>query len=150
MKLHLNNRPDSLLIHSWALGPAESSPAESGPVENGANTPNGDQRYRIRIADTWYQESLILTPRSVELWDVADVSALDLGHFEHLAELVAKTGAEVVILGAGKRAVFPQVALTRPLVHRQVGLEVMDTAAACRTYNILSGDGRPTVAGLIL
>ena len=140
MKLHLNNRPDSLLIHSWALA----------PVESGANAPNGDQRYRIRIADTWYQESLILTPRSVELWDVADVSALDLGHFEHLAELVAKTGAEVVILGAGKHAVFPQVALTRPLVHRQVGLEVMDTAAACRTYNILTGDGRPAVAGLIL
>ena len=150
MKLHLNNRPDSLLIHSWAFGPAESSPAESGPAENGTNTPNSDQRYRIRIADTWYQESLILTPRSVELWDVADVSALDLGHFEQLAELVAKTGAEVVILGAGKHAVFPQVALTRPLVHRQVGLEVMDTAAACRTYNILTGDGRPAVAGLIL
>lgn len=145
MKLHLNNHPDSLLIHSWAIGPVESDAADA---------PNGgqcyDQRYRIRIADTWYQQSLILTPRSVKLWAVEDVSALELGHFQELAEIVAKTGAEVAILGVGNRAVFPQVALTRPLVHRQIGLEVMNIGAACRTYNILAGDGRPTVAALIV
>ena len=123
MKLHLNKRPgpDTLLIHSWAFGPAEGAGTD-------AAAPKGDECYRIRIADTWYQQSLILTPRSVKLWDVRDVSALAPAHFQQLAEL----GAEVVILGVGKRAVFPEAALTRSLVNRQIGLEVMDTAAAGR------------------
>lgn len=105
-----------------------------------------NQRYRIKIADIWYKQSLILTPRAVKLWDVEAVSALRMAHFQQLADL----GAEVVILGAGKRAVFPHGALTRPLMRKRIGLEVMDTGAACRTYNILAGDGRVAVAALII
>ena len=144
MKLHLNRQPDTLLIHSWAFGP------EQGSDNDAPNDDNSDKRYRIRIADTWYRQSLILTSRSVKLWAVADVSALELNHFEQLAELGAELDAEVIILGTGKRAVFPRPALTRPLMRRHIGLEVMDTTAACRTYNILAGDGRVAVAALIL
>ncbi len=153
MKLHLNRQPDTLLIHSWAFGPEQDSEQRSdNDAPNGDNgAPNDDNdRYRIRIADTWYRQSLILTSRSVKLWAVADVSALELHHFEQLAELGAELDAEVIILGAGKRTVFPRPAVTRPLMRRRIGLEVMDTAAACRTYNILAGDGRVAVAALIL
>ena len=155
MKLHLNNRSDTLLIHSWFLGPAEPD-ADGGTLVKAAvktaaktaekGTPHDDTGYRIRIADICYAQSLIVTPRSVKMWDVKHLSALALTDFQYFAEL----GAEVIILGVGKSMAFPEVALTRPLVHRQIGLEVMDTAAACRTYNVLAGDGRPVVAALIL
>lgn len=129
MKLHLNPQPDCLLIHSCVRGAGDGS----------------GERHRIRIAADWYEESVIVTPQTVELWDVAAADALTDAHFERLAGL----GAEVVILGAGARAVFPPPAVTRPLMARRIGLEVMDTAAACRTYNILAGDGRNPVAALI-
>ena len=147
MKLHLNNRPDSLLVHSCVLGRAGNCAGQvikSDVTKSGAE--NSDERYRIKIAGIWYEQSVILTPQSVELWDVDDVSAMNIAHFQRLAEL----DAEVVIFGAGKRAVFPHGALTRPLMHKRIGLEVMDTAAACRTYNILAGDGRVVVAALIV
>ena len=142
MKLHLNNRPDSLLVHSCVLGRAGNCAGRD--IKGGAE--NSDERYRIKIAGIWYEQSVILTPQAVELWDVDDVSAMNITHFQRLAEL----DAEVVIFGTGKRAVFPHGALTRPLMHKRIGLEVMDTSAACRTYNILAGDGRVVVAALIV
>ncbi len=111
---------------------------------------HNDEKYRIRIADTWYSQSLILTPQAVQLWAVEDVSDLALRHFEQLAELGHEIDAEVVILGVGKHTTFPPAVITQPLMRRRIGLEVMDTAAACRTYNILAGDGRPVAAGLIV
>jgi uncharacterized protein len=57
---------------------------------------------------------------------------------------------EVVIYGSGPRLVFPPAALTRVLFERRIGLETMDTAAACRTYNVLASEGRSVVAALIL
>ena len=125
MKLHLNDRPDCLLIHSCVLH---------------------HDRHRIRIAGTAYEQSLILTPQAVELWDVNDVSALTAEHFQHLANL----GAEVVILGTGAHTTFPPPPLTRPLIQNRIGLEPMPTPAACRTYNILASDGRKAVAALIV
>lgn len=121
-------------MHSCVLGQPEH-----------AENRDRARRYRIKIAGDWYRQSLILTPQAVELWDVDAVSALSVSHFERLAGL----GAEVVILGTGARAALVQSALTGPLMHRRIGLEVMDTGAACRTYNILAGDGRKAAAALI-
>ena len=146
MKLQLNHHPDSLLIHSCALGSKKTSATTDPKTGAATDPPSDEQRYRIRIADTWYRQSLILTPQSVELWDVKEVSDLQLEHFHQLAEL----GAEVIILGTGKHTVFPQPALTRPLMRQRIGLEVMDTAAACRTYNVLVVDRRSAIAALIV
>jgi uncharacterized protein len=55
-----------------------------------------------------------------------------------------------VILGTGVKLRFPSPSLTRALVEANIGLEVMDTGAACRTYNILMGDGRRVVAALLM
>lgn len=68
---------------------------------------------------------------------------------EQLREL-ANSGAELVILGTGRRLRFPPSAWLAPFAHRQVGLESMDTAAACRTYNILASEGRKVLAALLL
>ena len=54
-----------------------------------------------------------------------------------------------MILGTGPRLRFPAPALSKSLIARRIGLEVMDTAAACRTYNVLLAEGRSVVAALL-
>ncbi len=68
---------------------------------------------------------------------------------EHFAQLAA-LGAELVIFGSGARIRFPKGAWLQPLMARRIGLETMDTPAACRTYNILAGEGRHVLAALLL
>ena len=68
---------------------------------------------------------------------------------QELADLAA-CGAELVILGTGARLRFTPSAWLRPFAEHRVGLETMDTAAACRTYNILASEGRKVVAALLV
>jgi uncharacterized protein len=56
----------------------------------------------------------------------------------------------MVIFGSGQRIRFPQAALLRPLIEQGIGVETMDTPAACRTYNILAGEGRHVIVALLL
>jgi uncharacterized protein len=79
-------------------------------------------------------------------WDCACFEDLTAAHFEKLANL----GAELVIFGSGTRIRFPQAAWIRPLIMQQTGVETMDTQAACRTYNILAGEGRRVVVALLM
>lgn len=72
----------------------------------------------------------------------------DLGS-EHFAQL-AEQGCEVVIFGSGSTLRFPQPAWLRPLIAKRIGVETMDTAAACRTYNILAQEGRDVIVALVL
>ncbi len=67
----------------------------------------------------------------------------------HLAPL-AECGAELVILGTGARLRFTPAAWLRAFAEHRVGLEIMDTAAACRTYNILASEGRKVIAALLI
>ena len=75
--------------------------------------------------------------------------SLDAVTAEHLAPLAAAK-PEIVILGSGAAFRFPNPAILAPLYRAGVGVEVMDTRAACRTYNILLGEGRRAVAALIV
>lgn len=68
---------------------------------------------------------------------------------EHFA-LLATVSAEVAIFGSGSRIRFPKPAWLAPLIEKNVGLETMDTAAACRTYNILAQEGRRVAVALLL
>jgi uncharacterized protein len=72
----------------------------------------------------------------------------DLGpeHFEVLARLEV----EVVIFGSGSRIRFPRPQWLAALAQRRIGIETMDTAAACRTYNILAQEGREVAVALLL
>lgn len=81
-----------------------------------------------------------------EEWPCARFEDLTPSHFEQLARL----DAELIIFGSGSRNRFPPPAWLAPLMARHLGLETMDTQAACRTYNILAGEGRNVVAALIL
>ncbi|HYP81715.1 Mth938-like domain-containing protein [Variovorax sp.] len=79
-------------------------------------------------------------------WDCTRFEDLQAHHFEQLADL----GAELIIFGSGRRIRFPQPAWLRTLMARRTGVETMDTAAACRTYNILASEGRHVVAALLV
>lgn len=76
------------------------------------------------------------------------------GSFEELAEAhfaqLAELQVEVVIFGSGPRIRFPRPAWLAPLAARRIGIETMDTAAACRTYNILAQEGREVAVALLL
>jgi len=82
---------------------------------------------------------------AVAPWPVAGFDALDEAAFEQLAALAP----ELVIFGSGSRIRFPKPAWLKPLMTRRIGLETMDTAAACRTYNVLLAEGRTVVAALL-
>ena len=79
-------------------------------------------------------------------WQCRSFEDLTADHFAQLAGL----GAELVIFGSGKRIRFPHAAWLQPLMAQRVGLETMDTGAACRTYNILAGEGRNVIVALLL
>jgi len=79
-------------------------------------------------------------------WPCSDFSELGPAHFDQLAEL----DTELVIFGSGKQLRFPRSAWLAPLMQRRIGFETMDTRAACRTYNILSAEGRKVVVALLI
>jgi len=89
---------------------------------------------------------VVLPDRLLPEWTRASFETLSITDFELLAGL----GADIVLLGTGKRLRFPRPELLQPLIRAQRGLEVMDLAAACRTYNVLVGEGRRVAAGLLL
>lgn len=101
----------------------------------------------IAVAGRRLLRSFILTPqRLIEDWPPVSLETLCAADMEMLAAL----DCPIVLLGTGLRQRFPAPALLRPLLARRIGIEVMDSFAACRTYNILMAEGRQVAAALIL
>lgn len=102
---------------------------------------------RVAVNQTIYRQSLIVTPeRVIADWPPQSFAELAAAHFA----LFPALNPEVVLLGTGARLHFPRAADVRPLVQVNIGLEVMDTGAACRTYNLLMQDGRRVAAALLM
>lgn len=102
---------------------------------------------QIRINDQAHDQSIALTPDELlGAWPATPVAELAEGHFDS----VLATAPEIVLLGTGGRHVFPPRELTFAFARKGVGLEVMDTAAAARTFNVLANEGRRVVAVLYL
>ncbi|MDZ4280355.1 MAG: Mth938-like domain-containing protein [Hydrogenophaga sp.] len=94
--------------------------------------------------------SLVITPKGALLpWPCARFESLDISHFDLLLEQASEP-PELIVFGSGARLRFAPPVLMRGLMARRIGVETMDTAAACRTYNILAGEGRRVVAALLL
>ena len=101
----------------------------------------------IRVGTTEYRQNCVLTPDSVETgFAPAGLAGL---HEQDFAALLAHQ-PEIVLLGTGARQQFVHPRLIAPLTAARVGVETMDTRAACRTFNILLGEGRRVVAALIV
>ncbi len=101
----------------------------------------------VDVNEREIRRSLIVTPeRLVTDWPPQTFAELDEVHFE----AVARLEPEIVVLGTGSRQRFPHPRLIRPLLAKGVGVETMDTAAACRTYNIVTLEGRRVAAALLM
>jgi uncharacterized protein len=101
----------------------------------------------VAVNQERYEESLVVTPeRVIRDWRPGSVDGLRLEHFAFVEALAP----EIVILGTGRTLRFPPRELLHSLAAAHVGVEVMDTHAACRTYNILSGEGRKVAAALLI
>jgi uncharacterized protein len=100
----------------------------------------------IRVDGRDYRTGLALSASHlVEGWGPTTPDGLATEHIAALLDL----DPEVILIGTGARQIFPAPALFAQAYARGVGLEVMDTGAACRTYNILVGEGRRVAAGLL-
>jgi uncharacterized protein len=98
----------------------------------------GNQRFDRSLLVPWIGE--------VKPWAPAAADELTPEHFDELLAMKP----ELVIFGSGPRLRFVSPALLRSLIDRRIGVETMDTAAACRTYNVLVAEGRSAVAALLL
>jgi uncharacterized protein len=101
----------------------------------------------VAIQGEKIQHSVLITSGGLRLdWQCQRFEDLGPQHFAQLAEL----DVEIVIFGSGERLRFPKPEWQLGLMQRRVGLETMDTQAACRTYNILAGEGRKVAAALLI
>jgi len=102
---------------------------------------------QIIVNQDSYTRSLIVLPGQVIAdWPPQAFEELAVAHLTALVPL----RPELVILGTGQRQRFPRAELLAPLAEAGIGWEVMDTGAACRTYNILMGEGRNVAAALLM
>jgi uncharacterized protein len=101
----------------------------------------------VEINAQRFEFSLTVMPEvAPRPWDVTRFEDLSAAHFEQIAQ----DAPDVVILGTGERQRFVHPRLVASLSALRVGVECMDSHAACRTYNILMGEGRKVTLALIL
>jgi uncharacterized protein len=122
MKISLDTGTASYLIRSYAEG-------------------------SVQVNETVYTQDLIVMPEEVIApWPSAPVSELTPEHFD----AVHPHEPEIVLLGTGRRQTFPPARLLASLGRQGMGLEVMDTPAACRTFNVLMSEDRRVAAALMM
>ena len=101
----------------------------------------------VEINAQRFNYSLIVMPETpARAWDVATFEGLTAEHFDKIEQ----DRPDVVILGTGERQRFVHPRLVASLSARHIGVECMDSKAACRTYNVLMGEGRKVTLALII
>ena len=101
----------------------------------------------VLINQMRYEKSLIVLPEHlIEEWPVVSVSQLEAQHFENLLS----HAPEIIILGTGTKHQFPNQSLLTQFIKLGIGIEIMDTQAGCRTYNILVEEGRRVAAAILI
>ena len=99
----------------------------------------------IVIGDTtWRAPIAVMANGVLDSWQAPPLEKLSI---EDLAPLLAG-GAEIIVIGTGREQQLPHRELMFAMARNGVGLEMMDTAAAARTFNVLLGEGRPVAAVL--
>jgi uncharacterized protein len=93
-----------------------------------------------------YEKCVVVSPQAVSEWSASAFDALTAADFAFIAEMKP----EIVILGTGATQRFPGPELARALASSGAGVEIMDTRAACRTYNILASESRKVVAAILI
>ena len=100
---------------------------------------------RVRIAERWVSGNVLVgTDRIVEGWTAVEAHALTIADLEPALALEPT----IIVLGTGTERLLPDVELMAAVAAHSVGLEIMSTPAACRTFNVLLGEQRRVVAAL--
>jgi uncharacterized protein len=101
----------------------------------------------IQINQQLFTHSLIVTPtKLIENWAPQHITDLTHAHFKMIIDL----HPDILILGTGEELQFPSIELYGELINEGIGVEIMDTSAACRTYNVLTSENRNVAAALII
>ncbi|CAN5196005.1 Mth938-like domain-containing protein [soil metagenome] len=101
----------------------------------------------VTINEADYTQSVVLMPdRIISNWAPAGVGELSAAHLADVLDLEP----EIILIGTGERLEFPERGLLAIALERGIGIECMDTSAACRTYNILVHEGRRVAAVLLI
>jgi uncharacterized protein len=116
------------------------------PDQSDAQTISAHGPGWVAVGQEKITHNVVLGARGQRLEWAGSFEELGPEHFQQLADL----GVEVVIFGSGARIRFPKPAWIAPLGKGRIGIETMDTPAACRTYNILAQEGRDVAVALLL
>ena len=101
----------------------------------------------IEVNNKPYERSLIISNTLlIPDWDVNDIDEMNDAHWQQLLE----PAPEVILIGTGSNLRFPHPSSYRIAIEKGIGVEFMDSRAACRTYNILLSEDRFVMAGIIL
>jgi uncharacterized protein len=102
---------------------------------------------RIQVNDRLFHTSIIIAPEKlIEFWRPQKISDLLASDFS----IILPFRPAILLVGTGAKLQFPPIATYGDLMNQGIGVEVMDTHAACRTYNALAAEGREVVAALIV
>lgn len=114
---------------------------------SGANAITGYGNGYVEINQIPYDHAVILkSDGAISEWPVKSFEELEAGHFAQMVDFKP----ELVLIGTGSRQRFPKPELLKPLIAAKIGFEIMDSQAACRTYNILVGEGRQVLLALLV
>ena len=101
----------------------------------------------IQVNEQTFRQSILITADIlIDHWPPQSLDALTA---EHLA-LAAEKRPTILLIGTGSTLIFPPIALYGHLINQGISVEIMNTHAACQTYNILASEGRSVMAGLII
>lgn len=103
---------------------------------------------RFRIANVVYQNSVLVFPERTIEWPVSSITDVTMQSLAQVTD--AEQAVEVLLLGCGARMQLLQKEMRSELRAAGIGVDTMNTGAACRTYNALLADGRHVAAALIL
>lgn len=143
MQIHRDSDFSSYGIVSYASGEVTVLVPASRPGDSRAPEPAAIQGTRREVIS----RSLMIMPDFLlPEWPPQSWAELEPAHFDMLAE----HDPEVVLFGSGARLRHPSPSLYAGLIRRGIGVEVMDTGSACRTYNFLMTDHRRVLAALLM
>jgi len=114
---------------------------------NAAFQIQGYQPGRIQVNDQTFTHSMIISANKlIDNWEPQEIAALKA---EHLS-IILTFQPTLLLLGTGSSLEFPDIEIYGDLINQGIGVEIMNTSAACHTFSILTSEGRNVVAALFI
>lgn len=144
MQFSQDINPTAYMIRSYGPGVVVISEPVGFPLSSA--DPDSAMGGKSLQKKTLSSSAIVSIDQLNDQWPPQNVGELTSAHIRQILAL----SPEVVLLGTGKKLEWPPPTVIQPLIDNNIGIEVMDTAAACRTYNILMLEGRRVVLALMM